>query len=215
MFAFATAAGGGTESVAAGVSLPAPPAAGAGSLEEALARRRSVREYVPGALTLSEISRLLWATQGAPTPGRRTAPSAGATYPLETYLVAGEVEGLAAGVYRYRPSHHRLETVSNDDIRLELATAAWGQGWVRRAPAVVVIAAAYERTIARYGKRGARYVHMEAGHAAQNLLLQATALDLGAAPVGAFSDTLVSRLLRLPDSEKPLYLIPIGRSPRS
>lgn len=211
---FAAAAADGPES-AAGVSLPAPPTAGAISLEEALARRRSVREFIPGALTLAEISRLLWAAQGVTEPGRRTAPSAGATYPLEIYLVAGDVEGLAAGVYRYRPGRHRLEAVTDDDIRLTLAAAAWGQGCVRRAAAVVAIAAVFERTAARYGERGERYVHMEAGHAAQNLLLQATALGLGAAPVGAFSDTLVSRLLRLPDGETPLYLIPVGRSPRS
>lgn len=214
MLSFAAAAADGTVP-AASVSLPAPPTAGAMSLDEALARRRSVREYAPGALTLAEISRLLWAAQGVSEPGRRTAPSAGATYPLEVYLVAGEVEGLAAGVYRYRPGRHRLEAVTDDDIRLPLAAAAWGQGWLRRAAAVVAIAAVFERTTARYGKRGERYVHMEAGHAAQNLLLQATALGLGAAPVGAFSDTLVSRLLRLPDGESPLYLIPVGRSPRS
>jgi len=214
MASFATAAAGETEPAAPGVNLPAPPTTGAMSLEEALARRRSVREFVPGALTLAEISRLLWAAQGVTGAGRRTAPSAGATYPLEIYLVAGDVEGLTVGVYRYRPGLHRLEAVTDDDIRLTLSAAAWGQGWLRRAAAVVAIAAVFERTTARYGKRGERYVHIEAGHAAQNLLLQAAALGLGAAPVGAFSDTLVSRLLRLADGETPLYLIPVGRSTR-
>ena len=108
MASFTAAAEGGTGSVASGVSLPAPPAAGTMSLEEALAQRRSVREFAPGALTLAEVSRLAWAAQGAIKPEGRTAPSAGATYPLEVYLAVGEVKGLAAGVYRYRPGPHRL-----------------------------------------------------------------------------------------------------------
>lgn len=193
-----------------GVSLPAPPVAGGMSLEEALAQRRSVREFAPGALTLAEVSRLVWAAQGATKPEGRTAPSAGATYPLEIYLAVGEVKGLAAGVYRYRPGPHRLEAVADGDVRRPLAAAALDQQWMSRAALVVVIAAAFERTTARYGKRGERYVHMEAGHAAQNLLLEATALGLGATPVGAFDDAEVCRLLRLPDGETPLYLIPVG-----
>lgn len=194
----------------AGVSLPAPLKAGAMSLEEALAQRRSVREFVPGALTLAEVSRLVWAAQGATKPEGRTAPSAGATYPLEVYLAVGEVKGLAAGVYRYLPRAHRLETVTDGDMRRPLAAAAVDQQWIGRAALVVVIAAAFERTTARYGRRGERYVHMEAGHAAQNLLLEATALGLGATPVGAFNDAEVSRLLHLPGGETPLYLIPVG-----
>lgn len=121
---FAASAEGGTGLAAPGVSLPPPPAAGAMSLEEALAHRHSVREFVPGALTLDEVSRLVWAAQGATESGRRTAPSAGATYPLEVYLVAGNVENLSAGVYRYLPGQHRLEAVSNGDIRVPLADAA-------------------------------------------------------------------------------------------
>lgn len=206
----AAAAEGGAGSAAPGVSLPAPPAAGAMSLEEALAHRCSVREFASGALTLAEVSRLAWAAQGATKPEGRTAPSAGATYPLEVYLAVGEVEGLAAGVYHYRPGLHRLETVADGDIRRPLAAAALDQQWVRRAAMVVVIAAAFERTTTRYGKRGERYVHMEAGHAAQNLLLEAAAMGLGATPVGAFSDAEVSRLLHLSGGETPLYLIPVG-----
>lgn len=211
MASFAASAQGGTGPAAPGVSLPPPPTAGAMSLEEALAQRRSVREFVPGALTLAEISRLVWAAQGITGPGHRTAPSAGATYPLEVYLVTGDVKNLSAGVYRYRPDQHRLEAVSDGDIRRRLAEAAVDQQWVSQAAMVVVIAAVFERTTARYGKRGERYVHMEAGHAAENLLLEATALGLGATPVGAFNDSEVSRLLRLPAGETPLYLIPVGR----
>lgn len=107
-------------------------------------------------------------------------------------------------MYRYRPGSHRLEAVSDGDVRRPLAAAALDQQWMSRAALVVVIAAAFERTTARYGKRGERYVHMEAGHAAQNLLLEATALGLGATPVGAFDAAEVCRLLRLPDGETPL-----------
>jgi SagB-type dehydrogenase family enzyme len=188
--------------------------AGAKSLEEALAHRRSVREFAPGALTLSEVSQLMWAAQGVTAPERRTSPSAGATYPLEIYLVAGKVDGLGAGVYRYRPRQHRLEAVTEGDIRVPLAVAAVDQEWISQAAMVVVIAAVFERTTVRYGKRAERYVHMEAGHAAQNLLLQAAALGLGATPAGAFNDAEVSRLLHLPVDEAPLYFVPVGRVSR-
>lgn len=212
---FADAAEGGAGSGVQGVNLPRPPAAGAMSLEEALARRRSVREFAPGELTLPEISQLVWAAQGVTAPERRTAPSPGATYPLEVYLVVGEVNSLAAGVYRYDPGPHRLELVADGDIRVPVADVAVGQTWISKAAIVVVLAAVFERTTARYGKRGERYVYVEAGHAAQNLLLQAVALGLGARPVGAFNDLGVSRLLLLPDGETPLYIIPVGRIPQS
>jgi len=215
MASFASTSGGATGAAAPGVTLPPPPKAGAMSLEEALAHRRSVREFAPTALKLSEISRLVWAAQGVTAPGHRTAPSAGATYPLEVYLAVGTAENLAAGVYHYLPDRHRLEVVSAGDIRTQLAHAAISQTWISQAPLVVVIAAVFDRTSARYGKRAERYVHMEAGHAAQNLLLQATALELGATTVGAFNDSEVSRLLQLPSGATPLYLIPLGRPARA
>lgn len=211
MASFAATSGGATGAAAATVDLPVPPKAGVMSLEEALAHRRSVREFSADALTLSDISRLAWAAQGVTGSEHRTAPSAGATYPLEVYLAAGKVEGLAPGVYRYLPERHRLELVSEGDIRERLADAAMNQEWLRRAPLVMVIAAVPDRTAARYGRRAERYVNMEAGHAAQNLLLQATTLGLGATPVGAFDDAEVTRLLHLPVGETPLYLIPVGR----
>ena len=206
---FAVAAEGGAGS--RGVNLPPPPSAGTMSLEEALARRRSVREFSHGALTLDEISRLTWSIQGVTAPELRTAPSPGATYPLEVYLVVGEAKSLAAGVYRYCPGLHRLELVADGDIRLPVADAAAGQTWISKAAMVVVIAAVFERTTACYGKRGERYVYVEAGHVAQNLLLQTTALGLGARPVGAFNDLGISRLLRMPEGEVPLYIVPVGR----
>lgn len=181
------------------------------TLNEILARRRSVREFAPGALTLNEISRLLWAAQGITAASGRTAPSAGATYPLEIYVGVAHVDGLPAGIYHYRPQQHYLEVVSGTDILPPLPAAANGQKWLQQAAVVIVITAVFARTTARYGTRGERYVHMESGHAAQNLLLQAAEIGLCATPVGAFSDTSVARLLQLPERETPLYLIPVGR----
>lgn len=211
---FAVAAEG-AGSAARAVSLPPPPSSGTMSLEEALAHRRSVREFAHGALTLDEISRLAWSLQGFTAPELRTAPSPGATYPLEVYMVVGEARSLSAGVYRYCPGPHRLELVADGDIRLPVADAAVGQTWIGKAAMVVVIAAVFERTTACYGKRGERYVYVEAGHVAQNLLLQATALGLGARPVGAFNDLGISRLLRMAEGEVPLYIIPVGRITQS
>jgi SagB-type dehydrogenase family enzyme len=194
------------------IGLPQPRYRGDVSLEEALLQRRSVREYTGEPLTLEEISQLLWAAQGITDPrGFRTAPSAGGLYPLEVYLVAGEVAGLEAGVYKYRPQEHSLIRVVVGDRRENLCTAALGQVWVREAAADIVILAVYERTTVKYGDRGIRYVHLEAGHAAQNVCLQATALGLGTVTVGAFYDDEVQAVLGAPKNEKPLYVMPVGR----
>jgi SagB-type dehydrogenase family enzyme len=187
------------------LELPAPATDGEISLEAALAARRSVREFTDEALTLREISQLLWAAQGITADwGGRTAPSAGALYPLEIYLVSAD------GLSHYEPAPHRLVFLGRTDLRRSLAIAALGQSQVSDAPAVFVIAAVMERTEAKYGDRAERYVDMEAGHACQNLLLQATALGLGAVPTGAFSDAAVSAVLRLPGDQTPLYLVPVG-----
>lgn len=182
------------------------------SIEEAILGRRSTREYAGEPLTLQELSQLLWAAQGVTDPrGFRTAPSAGALYPLEVYVVAGDVESLPEGVYRYSPQKHQLDKVLAGDKRAELAGAALGQAWVEEAAADIVFAAVYERTTGKYGERGIRYVQMEAGHAAQNLCLQAAALDLGIVTVGAFQDDQIKEILSLPEDEQPLYIIPVGR----
>lgn len=194
------------------LSLPAPATQGTLSLEEALSQRHSVRALQSGPLNLMEVAQLLWAAQGMTArSGKRTAPSAGALYPLRLYLVAGAVEGLAPGVYRYDPARHRLQRITSGDQRAVLAAAALGQRWIRDNAAVLVIAAVYERTTGKYGERGVRYVHMEAGHVAQNVLLQATALNLGMVPVGAFRDKAVADALHLSSPEQPLYLLPVGR----
>lgn len=181
-------------------------------MERALGQRRTTREFTDAPLTLGEVAQLLWAAQGITGPrGFRTAPSAGALYPLEIYVAAGRVKGLDPGVYKYRPQGHRLTLIARGDKRSALARAALGQPWVRDNAAVLVFAAEEKRTTGKYGSRGVRYVHIEVGHAAQNVFLQATALGLGAAVVGAFRDSGVEKTVRMPKEERALYLMPVGR----
>ncbi len=193
-------------------TLPAPVRDGRLPVETALADRRSVREFRDEPLTLANLAQLLWAVQGIRHPeGYRTAPSAGALYPLETYAVLGRVEHLGPGIYHYRPQDHTLTRLADGDLRPLVAAAAVGQSWIREAPMIVVIAAVYERSTDKYGLRGHRYVHMEAGQAGANLCLQAVALGLGATFVGAFDDRALQGLLDLPEAEQPLAVIPVGR----
>ena len=182
------------------------------SVETALSQRRSIRAYSGDKLTFEEVSQLLWSAQGITAPwGGRTAPSAGALYPLELYLVVGDVEGIDKGVYRYRPEEHELEKVTEGDIRAELADAALGQECVRDAAIDIVFTAVYERTTRKYGERGIRYAHMEAGHAAQNVYLQAVALDLGTVVIGAFNDSEVAKIVNVSEQGNPLYIMSVGR----
>jgi len=194
------------------IALPAPRLKGKISLEETLQNRRSIREYKSTPLKLDEVSQLLWAAQGITSDwGGRTAPSAGALYPLEVYLVAGKVEGLVGGIYRYIPSGHQLVKLKDGDSRDKLSEGALNQSCVADAPISLVITAIYERTTVKYGDRGIMYVHLEAGHAAQNICLQAVALGLGAVPVGAFEDQKVIDVIGMNKSESPLYIISIGK----
>ena len=194
------------------IKLPEPDHAGETSVEAALSKRRSIRAYSGDDVTLGEVSQVLWAAQGITAPwGGRTAPSAGALYPLELYLVVGDVDGMDNGVYRYRPKGHELEKVADGDVRAELAEAALGQECVKEAAIDLVFTAVYERTTAKYGERGMRYVHIEVGHAAQNVYLQAESLDLGTVVVGAFMDREVKRIVHAGAHEEPLYIMPVGR----
>ncbi len=187
------------------VTLPGPKTQGNVSVEEALQHRRSVRDYTDGDIALSDLSQLLWAAQGiTSTQGFRTAPSAGALYPLNVYAVN------ATGVYRYVPQNHSLERISSADVRESLAKAALNQSAVRTAPLTLVVTGSYERTAVKYGDRAEQYVHLEAGHAAQNVLLECTALGLGAVPIGGFDDAGVGAALGAPADHRPLYLIPVG-----
>jgi SagB-type dehydrogenase family enzyme len=175
--------------------------------------RRSGRDYGAQPLSLAEVGQLLWAAQGITDErtGFRAAPSAGALFPLEVFVAAGNVDGLAPGVYRYRPATHDLLRVVEGDRRNELHDAALRQPPVRNAAAVLAFAAVYARTTGKYGDRGVRYVHMEAGHAAQNVYLQAVSLDLRTVAVGAFVDDAVKAILRLAADEQPVYLMPVGK----
>ena len=143
--------------------------------------------------------------------GKRTAPSAGALYPLEVYVVVGKVDGLPPAIYKYKPPTHQLITVSSGDRREQLATAALGQRWIQGAPLVIVVGAVYKRTEVKYGERAARYVHIEAGHAVENVCLQAVALELGTTVVGAFKDEDVKKVVGMPEEEQPLLIVPVGR----
>jgi SagB-type dehydrogenase family enzyme len=193
------------------IALPAPEFDGSTSVEQALLERRSVREYRDEPLSLPEIGQLLWAAQGITSPsGKRTAPSAGALYPLELYLVAGDVEGLQVGVYKYIPHDHALKEITTGDKRSDLTNAALKQESILKAPAVIVLSAVYERTRVKYGDRGDRYVHMEIGFAAQNIYLQAESLELGTVFIGAFYDESVKKILEIPEEEQPLGIMPLG-----
>ncbi|NJE31337.1 SagB/ThcOx family dehydrogenase [Thermococcus sp. 18S1] len=190
------------------IELPVPKREGRMSLEEAIDRRKSIRRYKDEPLTLEEVSQVLWAAYGINRWGKRTSPSAGACYPFEVYIVAENVEGLSPGIYRYDGKGHSLETVREGRFRKALAEACLNQRCVATAPVNIVIVAHYERTTRRYGERGIRYVHIDAGHMGQNIYLQATALNLGTVAVGAFRDEEVKKVLEVPG--EPLYVFPLG-----
>ena len=194
------------------IQLPRPHYDSRSFVESALLERRSIRTFSDEPVTLAEISQLLWAAQGVThRRGFRTAPSAGALYPLEIYIVAGQVTGLAAGIYRYKPNLHELSKIVEGEKRADLCRAALNQSAVKKAPVVILICAVYRRTTVKYGQRGIRYVHMEVGHSAQNICLQAVSLGLGTVPIGAFRDDQVKKILHCQADEEPLYLMPVGK----
>ena len=194
------------------IQLPEPRYDGDMSVEHALRMRRSVRSYKNDPLNLSEISQILWSAQGITSPRRfRMAPSAGALYPLELYVIAGNVKSLSPAIYKYNPHQHVLVEMLVGDMRSELSRAALNQSAIKKAPAVLLFCAVYERTTGKYGRRGIRYVHMEVGHAAQNVCLQAIALGFNSAVIGAFRDAEVKKIAQLADEEHSLYFVPVGR----
>ncbi|MCL2294845.1 MAG: SagB/ThcOx family dehydrogenase [Spirochaetes bacterium] len=199
--------------------LPAPKIKGTVSVEEALQNRRSHRRFQDSALSAAQLSQILWAAYGitAPRPdhpglrgGLRTTPSAGALFPLEIYVVIGNVAGIEPGVFRYDSERHKIVRTIAGDVRAELTAAALGQRMIMEAPITLVYTAVFSRMIARYGERGRKYTYMEVGHSAQNVYLQAEAMGLGTCAIGAFTDAQVSRILRLPAEEAPLYMMPVG-----
>ena len=197
------------------IPLPPPSQKGGMALEEAIARRRSVRDLTTQPILKSQLSQILWSAQGITGTWEeyRAVPSAGATYPLEIFILCGQntVEGLDAGIYHYDIAHHSLITLVKRDSRLELARAALAQVFIEDASLSIVICAEYERTKRRYGNRGERYVHIEAGHAGQNIYLQANALGLATVAIGAFYDEPVRQVLRLEKQYQPLYIMPVGK----
>lgn len=203
------------------IDLPKPNFDSGVSIEEALKNRRSIRTYLDKSLKLKHISQILWAAYGITQPresgpdflrgGLRTAPSAGALYPLEIYLVCGNVESLEPGIYKYNSREHKLEMLEKGDKRNELARAAYGQSHVKNAAADIFYSAIYARTTKKYGERGRkRYVCMDLGHSAENVYLQSYSLNIGTCAVGAFSDEKVEKVMSLPENETPLYIMPLG-----
>lgn len=194
------------------IKLPEPKYQSKISVEEALSKRRSARSYRDEPLTLKELSQLLWAAQGITDErrGYRTAPSAGALYPLEIFVVVGKVEELQAGLYHYDAKEHSITMKAAKQLRAKLSNAALGQNPVREAPVNLVFTAIYQRTTQKYGQRGKRYVHIEVGHACQNVYLQAETINLGTVIIGAFRDEEVKSLLNL-KSEEPLAIMPVGK----
>jgi SagB-type dehydrogenase family enzyme len=204
------------------LDLPEPKTDGETSVEQALGNRRSIRTYTDTPLTLAEISQLLWAAYGITMPiedgpdflrgGLRTAPSAGARYPLDLYIVARNVEGLRAGVYWYKSETHQLVTIASEDRWEALSEAGFYQSHFETATAALVYSAVFERNTSKYGERGReRYVCMDLGHSAENVYLQAYALKIGTCAVGAFGDIALKQAVGMTKPEEPLYIMPLGK----
>jgi SagB-type dehydrogenase family enzyme len=196
------------------MKLPQPRTKGQVSLEEAVKRRRTIRSFTSASLTLEQLSQLLWAAQGITEERgfKRAAASGGALYPMDMYAVVGRagVEGLQAGIYHYEPEGHTISLLLEGDLREHLARACLHQMWMARAPLSLVVTAEYSRITSKYGERGVRYALMEAGHAGQNIFLQAEAFGLGAGIVGAFHDDEVIQVMKIPRSHEPLLIMPVG-----
>ncbi len=197
------------------IYLPSPSQKGDVSLEETIVQRRSIRHFTSEPISRLQLSQILWAAQGITNTSRkhRTVPSAGATYPLEIFVACGKetVEGIDDGIYHYNIDNHSLTLHHKGDVRLELAGAALDTEFVYEAPVDIIICAVYSRTLMYYGGRGERYVHIEVGHAGQNIYLQATALGLATVAIGAFYDEPVREVLRLDKQYQPVYIMPVGK----
>jgi len=194
------------------IVLPQPSFTSDISVEEALKNRRSIREYKDQPLSMHELAQLLWAAQGVTDEqGFRTAPSAGGLYPLELYIVSQNVAGLEQAIYKYHPKGHILDKVISTNKIEQIVSAAYDQEFISGAPAIIIMTGVAERTTKKYGERGERYVYIEAGHAAQNIYLQAYALGLGTVTVGGFDSEKLQSILNLSEGEEPIYIMPIGK----
>jgi len=201
------------------IKLPAPTLTGTMSVEKAIVGKKSVRRFSGDALEPTQVSQLLWSANGnlpvdAVTGATyKVLPSAGGLYSLEVFLVTGPntVRGIPAGIYSYEPRTHSLKPLAQGDFRMNLAHAALSQTWLATAPAVIVIGGVFSRSTVKYGNRGVQYVFMESGNSNQNLYLQAQALGLSIATIGAFQDNQVSSVLKLPSDVTPLLLVGVGK----
>jgi SagB-type dehydrogenase family enzyme len=195
------------------IELPSPSYTGTITIEEALNKRRSIRDYSEKPFTISEISQVLWAAQGITEEsyGLRTAPSAGALYPLEIYIAASNVKDLSMGLYKYKPQNHTLKKISEGDKSTTISNAALQQDAIENSAAIVIVTAVYERTAVKYGSRTERYVHIEVGAVGQNIYLQSLSLGLGTVMIGAFKDDALKKVLALPKNENPLAIMPLGK----
>jgi SagB-type dehydrogenase family enzyme len=196
------------------MKLPPPKIQEKVSLETAIKNRRTIRSFALRSLSLTHCSQLLWAAQGITQDNgfKRGAPSAGALYPIDIYTIVGEdcVSGLESGVYHYDSDGHYISLISTQDLRNKLARAALSQMWIANAPLIFLITAEYSRITQKYGRRGIRYAIIEAGHVAQNILLQSEALGLGAGLVGAFNDDEIKQSMDLNPDHEPLLILPVG-----
>ncbi len=195
------------------ITLPQPEIAEENSLEKTIKERRSVRSFSQDSLKLEEVSQILWATQGITDKerGLRAVPSAGAVYPLTVYVSVRDMEDLSPGVYEYLPEEHTLKLTKDDEVTREIYESALRQDPVMEGRVTIVIAADYDITRTRYGERAERYVHMEAGHAGQNIYLQAEVLGIGTVAIGAFDDSGVGKAVGVREEESVLYLFPLGK----
>jgi SagB-type dehydrogenase family enzyme len=206
------------QSVAAEISLPKPAYKGTVTVEEALRARRTHRSFVSRGLTLKQFSQILWGAYGVTAKEYgyflKTAPSAGALYPIDIYAVLGGagVETLAPGVYHFRPENHSVRLIKEGDLRVQLARDSVHQMWMAESPLMLVITGEYERSSVKYGRRGKTYTHIEAGHVGQNIFLQAEAIGLKAGIVGAFDNKRIIKTMGLPARHDPLLLMPVGYS---
>ncbi len=189
--------------------LPKPSFSSDVSFEEAAYRRQSKRSFKDIPLKLNEVSQLLWSAYGKNAYGKKTVPSAGATYPFDIYLVAGNVEGIENGIYLYDGESHSLSLIKNGDFRKSIAEASYGQKFIAQAPVTIILVARFERTTSFYGKRGIRYVYLDAGHIGQNVSLQVETTGLGTCMVGAFDDNKLAEILGVEGDV--VYLMPVGK----
>ncbi|MDD5450498.1 MAG: SagB/ThcOx family dehydrogenase [Desulfovibrionales bacterium] len=195
------------------VPLPKPSFTGRRSVEEAIKARRTIRHFKAKALNLEQLSQILWAAYGITANGLyKSVPSAGALYPLDIWVAAGKngVEGLEAGVYHYIPKAHRLTQVKAGEVRDDIAKASLYQNWMAEAPVIFIITGEYERCTRKYGEKGISYTYIEAGHAGQNIFLQAGVLGLGAGIVGAFNNDVIRQALGISRNYDPILIMPVG-----